>query len=172
MTPEETKFADIIENLVEQWGFRRYLGRIWSLLYLRPQPLTPSQLQQELDVSIGSVSGALTELLQWGVIKKTRIAGERSHYYEVETHIWKSMCNVLRAREQRILEEASSGLQELRAKPNKKNTTKATRDFQQTRIANIHTFLQLTEQLADAVTKTGKINPAKVGMLIHKIQKI
>lgn len=115
MNAEEIAFAEIIGDLVEQWGFKRHLGRIWSLLYMRKGALSPKQIQTELSLSAGAVNALLAELQMWGVVKRIRIAGDRNFYYEAETHIWKSVSNVLRTREFRILEEAISGLKALNA---------------------------------------------------------
>jgi len=41
----------------------------------------------------------LTEMQQWGVIKKTWVVGERREHYEAETSIWKLVSRVLRDRE-------------------------------------------------------------------------
>ncbi|MEZ4846632.1 MAG: hypothetical protein R2877_06745 [Bdellovibrionota bacterium] len=79
---------------------------MWSLLYMRNQPLNPSQIEYELALSKGNVNGLLNELIDWGVVKKVRLGGDRNYYYEVEQQIWKSISNVLQSREARILDEA------------------------------------------------------------------
>lgn len=76
MSEEEIAFSEIIGDLVEQWGFNRHLGRIWSLLFLRQKPLSPSDIQQGLSLSAGSVSSGLSELQIWGVVKRIRLVGD------------------------------------------------------------------------------------------------
>jgi DNA-binding transcriptional regulator GbsR (MarR family) len=103
---EELAFANLIENIVEQWGFKHLLGRVWSILYLREKPMNQSQIEEELNLSKGNINGLIMELLKWGVIRKVRVPNDRNYYYEVDQLIWKSIANVIQARELRILDEA------------------------------------------------------------------
>ena len=32
--------ADTIGQLVEFWGFKRIMGRLWTVLYLEPEPIS------------------------------------------------------------------------------------------------------------------------------------
>ena len=41
----------------------------------------------------------LTELLQWGIVKKAWVVGERREHYEADTSIWKMVSRVFRERE-------------------------------------------------------------------------
>lgn len=91
--------ADVIGGLMELWGFKRVMGRTWSVLYLSPEPLTAADLQHILQISAGSVSMTVSELLKWGVIKKTWVPGDRRDHYVPETSIWKMVSRVFRERE-------------------------------------------------------------------------
>lgn len=93
------QIADLIGGLMELWGFKRIMGRTWSVLYLSAEPLTAADLQRVLQVSAGSVSMTVSDLLQWGVIKKTWVPGDRRDHYVPETSIWKMVSRVFRERE-------------------------------------------------------------------------
>jgi DNA-binding transcriptional regulator GbsR (MarR family) len=69
------------------------------VLYLEDHPLTAAELGERLGLSTGSVSMLLTEMQQWGVVKKTWVVGERREHFEAETSIWKLVSRVLRDRE-------------------------------------------------------------------------
>ena len=97
--PAVLKVADAVGALIEGWGFKRNMGRMWAVLYLEDHPLTASDLGDRLGLSTGSVSMLLTELLQWGIVKKAWVVGERREHYEAETSIWKMVSRVLRDRE-------------------------------------------------------------------------
>jgi DNA-binding transcriptional regulator GbsR (MarR family) len=151
LSEEEIAFSEIIGDLVEQWGFKRHLGRIWSLIYLRQSPQSPTLMQQELSLSAGAVSSALSELQTWGVVKRIHIAGDRNFYYESEQHLWKAIANVLRTRELRILEQAHVGLRILEETLDKKSKHETT--FQIKRIRHVkeavHAGFSLALQLVD-----------------------
>jgi len=97
--PAVLKVADAVGALIEGWGFKRNMGRMWAVLYLEDHPLTAADLGERLGLSTGSVSMLLTELLQWGIVKKAWVVGERREHYEAETSIWKMVSRVFRERE-------------------------------------------------------------------------
>ena len=100
--------ADAVGALMEFWGFKRVMGRVWTILYLRGEPLAAADLCEQLEISSGAASMTLAELEHWGVVRRTRRPGDRREYFEAETDIWKMISRVLRERElsqvQRALE--------------------------------------------------------------------
>ena len=97
--PAVLRVADAIGALMESWGFKRNMGRMWAVLYLEDHPLTAAELGDRLGLSTGAVSMLLAELVQWGIIKKAWVVGERREHYEAETSIWKMVSRVFRERE-------------------------------------------------------------------------
>src|SRR5688572_26775507 len=93
------KVADAVGGLMESWGFKRNMGRVWAMLYLEQAPLSAADIGERLSLSTGSMSMLLTELQEWSVVRKTWVPGERRDYYEAETSIWKMVSRVLRERE-------------------------------------------------------------------------
>ena len=91
--------ADSIGALMEFWGFKRNMGRMWATLYLTNTPLSAADLGAKLQLSTGSVSMTLSGLSKWGVVKKSWKPGERRDFYEPETSIWKMVSRVFRERE-------------------------------------------------------------------------
>jgi HTH-type transcriptional regulator, glycine betaine synthesis regulator len=91
--------ADAVGALLEGWGFKRNMGRMWTVLYLEDHPLTAAELGERLGLSTGSVSMLLTEMQEWGAIKKAWVVGERREHYEAETSVWKMVSRVFRERE-------------------------------------------------------------------------
>jgi DNA-binding transcriptional regulator GbsR (MarR family) len=91
--------ADAVGALIESWGFKRNMGRMWAVLYLEKRPLSAGELGERLGLSTGAVSMLLTEMQEWGAVKKAWVVGERREHYEAETSIWKMVSRVLRERE-------------------------------------------------------------------------
>jgi len=104
--PAVLKVADAVGALIEAWGFRRNMGRMWAVLYLEDHPLTAADLGERLGLSTGAVSMLVNELIQWGIIKKTWVVGERREHFEAETSIWKMISRVFRERELRWIRTA------------------------------------------------------------------
>ena len=104
--PAVLKVADAVGALMEEWGFRRNMGRMWAVLYLEDHPLTAADLGERLGLSTGAVSMLINELIQWEIIKKTWVVGERREHFEAETSIWKMISRVFRERELRWIRTA------------------------------------------------------------------
>src|SRR5512138_3003573 len=128
LAPDPTSFAlaradlavaDAVGALMELWGFRRQLGRIWAVLFLSDRPLAAPDLCERLHISTGLLSMSLAELRRWGVVRSVEIPGDRKEHFEAETNVWKLVSRVLREREKRAVEGALATfegvLQDLRA---------------------------------------------------------
>lgn len=98
--------ADAVGALIEFWGFKRVMGRVWTLLFLRGEPLSAAELCEQLAISSGAASMTLSELEHWGVVRRSRKPGDRREYFEAETDIWKMVSRVLREREILQIERA------------------------------------------------------------------
>ena len=93
------RVADAVGALMEAWGFKRNMGRLWTVLYLESRPLAAAEIGERLSLSAGAVSMLLNEMQDWGAIKKAWVPGERKEFFEPETNIWKMVSRVLRERE-------------------------------------------------------------------------
>ena len=98
--------ADAVGGLMEFWGFKRNMGRMWTVLYLSSEPLSAADLCERLSLSTGAVSMTASSLARWGVVKKVSKPGDRRDYFEPETNIWKMVSRVFRDRELRQIDVA------------------------------------------------------------------
>lgn len=171
LSQEEQEFSRVIESLVEQWGFKPLLGRVWSLLYLRNKPMNPSQLEEELCISKGNVNGLINELLLWGVVKKVRVANDRNYYYEVEQQIWKSISNVVQAREARILQEAVEQITNLEQSISA-NKEFENRDHQAQRLAHVRQALETAQSITNLLIKASPEKLAMMSKLVSKLRSL
>lgn len=104
----ELRAADAVGSLVELWGFKRQMGRVWTVLYLSESPLTASEARDRLGISTGLLSMTLAELRAWGAVRTINAAGERRERYEAETQVWRIVLRVLGTRERAALDGALS----------------------------------------------------------------
>ena len=93
------RVADAVGALMEAWGFKRNMGRLWVVLYLENRPLSAAEIGERLSLSSGAVSMLVNEMEEWGALKKAWVPGERREYFEPETSIWKMVSRVFRERE-------------------------------------------------------------------------
>ncbi len=108
--------VDTCGRIAAFWGFTRTMGRMFGILYLSPEPLAQSEIQQRLDISAGSASMTLAALGRWGVVHRIWVRGQRREHYRAETDFWKMISGVLNERERReiaaaiaIVERAKAG---------------------------------------------------------------
>jgi DNA-binding transcriptional regulator GbsR (MarR family) len=152
--------ADAVGGLMEFWGFKRIMGRIWSLLYLRGEPLSAAELCQELAISTGAASMTLTELEHWGVVRRLRPPGNRREYFEAETDIWRMVSRVLRERELTQIERALDVFDRVReqlvrgASPSEKSRL----DEVAERIGRLADLARMGRGLLGAAVAQGKID--------------
>jgi DNA-binding transcriptional regulator GbsR (MarR family) len=102
----ELAVANAVGELMELWGFRRQLGRIWAVLFLSERPLAAPDLCDRLKISTGLLSMSLSELRSWGVVRSVAVPGDRKEHFEAETHIWSLVRRVLAERERKAIDAA------------------------------------------------------------------
>jgi len=157
----EVLISDSIGRLIEFWGFKRNMGRLWSILYLSEQPHSAPDIQEKLQLSAGAVSMTLNELLRWGVVKKVWIQGERRDHYTAEGNFWKMISRVFNERERvevldaiDIMEDAIQFLKDKSKDPE----SKARAQFQEERVRELLDLARFGKQLLDALIKDAKVD--------------
>ncbi len=107
--------ADAIGDIIEHWGFRKVLGRVWTVLFLGATPTPAADIGERLQMSAGAVSMALTELQRWGVVRRVWRPGERREFFEAETDFWKMISKVFDERERLLAGSVRQRLEEAAA---------------------------------------------------------
>jgi DNA-binding transcriptional regulator GbsR (MarR family) len=102
----ERRAADVVGALLVLWGFKRQMGRVWTVLYLSEHPLTAAEACERLGISTGLLSMTLSELRAWGAVHTVNVPGERRDRYAAETRIWRIVLGVLGRRERSALADA------------------------------------------------------------------
>ncbi len=105
--------ADAVGDVVEHWGFRKTLGRLWTILYLAGQPLSAGELGERLQMSAGAVSMSLGELQRWAVVRRVWVPGERREFYEAEVDFWKMISKVVSERERFLVRSVKDRLEQV-----------------------------------------------------------
>jgi HTH-type transcriptional regulator, glycine betaine synthesis regulator len=156
LSPAERIVSDSIGRLIEFWGFKRNMGRIWGVLYLASAPVTARALRERLVLSTGSVSTTLNELQRWGVVKRVHVDGSRQEHFAAEINLWKMVSRVFRERELLEIVEAISAFEDALAKL-PENGTPLER-MQRERIGNLLEVARMGRTLVDALVSTGRVD--------------
>jgi DNA-binding transcriptional regulator GbsR (MarR family) len=170
LTPGEIAVSDVIGRLIEFWGFKRNMGRVWSVLYLSPDALSAEDLRHLLRLSSGAVSMTLSELSRWGVVRKVWVQGERKDFFVAEVQLWKMISRVFNEREKvEIVSAVEAFEQALRALDRAMPTSSAKDgltdevrqariELQKERIKNLLDLAKLGQGLLDALLSTAKLD--------------
>lgn len=102
----EQRAADAVGALLVLWGFKRQMGRVWTVLFLSDRPLTAAEACERLGISTGLLSMTLADLRAWGAVRTVTVPGERRERYEAEVQVWRMVLRVLGSRERGALDEA------------------------------------------------------------------
>jgi HTH-type transcriptional regulator, glycine betaine synthesis regulator len=148
--------VDTCGRIAEFWGFTRTMGRTFGLLYLSPDPLPQSEIQERLRVSAGSASMTLAALGRWGVVHRTWVRGQRREHYQAETDFWKMISGVLNERERReiaaaiaVVEKAKAGALAARSRARTRGKLKAEADFVVERLQRLDDICRLGQTMLD-----------------------
>ena len=164
--PAVLKVADAVGALIEGWGFKRNMGRMWTVLYLEDHALSAADLGERLGLSTGAVSMLLTELMQWGIVKKAWVVGERREHYEAETSIWKMVSRVFRERELTEIVEAIGAFEEALKELPEQGT--GVERMQRERIGQLLDVARMGRTLVDALVSTGRVDASDLARQIFQ----
>lgn len=86
------------------WGINRTMAQIHALLITSPDPLTQDDIMEELNISRGNTNMNIRELINWGLLERVILPGERKEYFTAEKDIWKVVKQIVKERKKRELE--------------------------------------------------------------------
>lgn len=155
--------ADAVGALMESWGFKRNMGRLWGILYLENRPLSAAEIGERLSLSAGAVSMLINEMQEWGAIKKALVLGERREYFEAETSIWKMVSRVFRERELQWIHAAAESFEAARgalaaAPVEPGEDAAARRELIEQRITGLSQLAQVGDHLLRTVLEDGSVD--------------
>ena len=105
-----TRFVLHWGDLGNQWGVNRSVAQIHALLYLTERPLTAEDIADQLGLARSNVSNSIKELLNWGLIHRVPLLGERRDHFAAETDIWEMVTRIARGRKAREIDPAEAAL--------------------------------------------------------------
>ena len=103
MTYEEakTKFISTWGSLGSLWGINKAMAQIQALLFISTKPLSMEEIMEELKISRGNTSMNLRQLIDWGIVSKELVVGERREYFTTEKDVQELSRHVAKERSRR-----------------------------------------------------------------------
>ena len=157
------KFIETWGTLGNQWGINKTIAQIHALLLISPDPISTDNVMEELMISRGNANMSLRSLLDWQLIYKKSIPGNRKEYFIAEKDIWKWSHRIAKIRKQKELNPMLDALNEL--SKIKKGTNAADKEFDK-QIKDLTEFTMMIDSLGDKLINSNK------GEMLMKIMKL
>jgi len=107
------KFISTWGGLGSSWGINKAMAQIQALLFISPKPLSMEEIMKELQISRGNTSMNLRQLIDWGIVSKENILGERKEYFSTEKDVQELARIIAKERSRRELQPVLKSLIEV-----------------------------------------------------------
>ena len=157
------KFIDTWGSLGSEWGINRSVAQVHALLLVSSEPVSTDEVMEALTISRGNANMSLRQLMDYGIIYKKVIPGDRKEYYVAEKDIWKWAVKIALMRKQKEIDPVMEVLKELKVETASNKSAEA-KEFNET-LNDIHAFTDQFSTLADKIFNSNR------GELLIKILK-
>ena len=164
LNASKQKFIETWGLLGSEWGINRSVAQVQALLLISTGPISTDEIMETLTISRGNANMSLRQLLDFGVIYKKVIAGDRKEYFIAEKDVWKWAVKIALMRKQKEIDPVMNVLNEL-SEETKKNQTTEGKEFYKT----VHDIQVFTGQLC---TLSDKILNSNRGEMLLKMLKM
>lgn len=137
-------------NLGYSWGLNKTMAQIHALLMISTKPLTTEEIMQDLNISRGNANMNIRSLLDWGIINRISVAGERKEYFKSEKDVWELARQVAKERRKRELEPILKTLRSVSALEN--DGSEETKEFRKV-TKDLKNFAEKSDNLLDTFIK-------------------
>jgi DNA-binding transcriptional regulator GbsR (MarR family) len=151
LTEAKAQFISSWGAFGTHWGINRTMAQIHALLLVSAGPLTQDDIMEQLNISRGNVNMNTRDLIDWGLVERVLIPGERKEFFSAEKDIWKVATQIIKERKKRELDPMLKLLGQL-AKIEGDKKDKNVKQFVDT-IAGIRKFGGQADKMLDVMIK-------------------
>lgn len=111
----KAKFIEAWGKMASDWGINRTMAQVHALLMVSPRNLTADEVMEQLDISRGNANMNLRALMDWGLVHKKLVPGERKEFFIAEKDMMTVVKQIIIHRKKRELEPMLKVLDEVSA---------------------------------------------------------
>ena len=152
----KSQFIQTWGRLGSEWGINRTMAQVHAVLLISHKPLSTEDIMEELSISRGNTNMNVRDLLNWDLVYKKLIPGDRKEYFEAEKDIWEVARRIIRERKKREMEPVIRVLNQIKEVDGDQNSEE------------IKEFKSMMTQLDKFVVKMDK----SVNLMINENEKI
>lgn len=104
LTEGKQQFIEEWGKLSVNWGVSKTMGQIHALLLVSNQCVCSDAVMERLKISRGNVNTNIRTLIDWGLVHKKTVEGERKEFFCAEKDIWKVFKQIIMNRKKKELE--------------------------------------------------------------------
>ncbi|WP_413533339.1 GbsR/MarR family transcriptional regulator [Empedobacter brevis] len=98
------KFVQTWGTFAVNWGINRTMAQVHALLLTYNEPISTDEVMEKLQISRGNANMNLRALIDWGIVKKEFIKGERKEYFVADKDAWYLFKQITKERRKREIE--------------------------------------------------------------------
>ncbi len=107
------KYIHTWGSLATNWGINKTMAQVHALLLVSTKPLSADEIMETLKISRGNVNMNVRALIDWGIVSKEFVVGERKEFFVADKDIWELFKQVTKERKKREIEPVLKVLDEL-----------------------------------------------------------
>lgn len=145
------KFIETWGRLGTEWGINRTMAQVHALFLVSTEPLSTDDVMEALSISRGNANMNIRDLINWDLVHKVMMQGERKEYFAAEKNIWEIAKRIIRERKRREIEPLKRTLSELKNVDGDKRN-KDVKEFTEL-VENIDNFIGKLDGSLDTMIK-------------------
>nr|WP_315032567.1 helix-turn-helix domain-containing protein [uncultured Chryseobacterium sp.] len=114
LSEAKEKYIQTWGTFATNWGINRTMAQVHALLLASDKPLSTDEVMEQLEISRGNANMNLRALIDWGIVKKEFVKGDRKEYFVAEKDVWYLFKQITKERRKREIEPVISFLEELK----------------------------------------------------------
>ncbi|MCB0736711.1 MAG: transcriptional regulator [Bacteroidetes bacterium] len=148
----KNKFVQAWGSLGNKWGVNRTMAQIHALLMISHQPLSAEDVMSELSISRGNANMNLRALIDWNLVYREIVPGERRDFFVAEKNTYKVAMRIIKERRKRELEPVVSLLDDFKSIDAKKDDAEVV-EFKRM-MEELGAFTSKADRAMDKLTRT------------------
>jgi DNA-binding transcriptional regulator GbsR (MarR family) len=114
LNDQQQKFVHTWGTLGTNWGINKTMAQLHALLMIAEKPLCTDEMMHMLTISRGNTNMNVRALVEWGLVSKEMISGDRKDFYSAKKDIWVVARQIAKQRRKRELEPVIAALVDLK----------------------------------------------------------
>jgi len=158
------QFIDTWGALGSEWGINKSVAQVHALLLSSSKPLSTDEIMERLVISRGNANMSIRQLVEYGIVYKKHIAGDRKEYFVAEKEVLKWAMKIAIMRKQKELDPVMEILKDITL-ATKNDPSDEGKEFHQT-VKEIQVLTDQLETIANKIFSTNR------GELLVKLIKL